>query len=319
MPARLRILVLGSSGQIGRAAASALAGAHDVVAGQRSAAARGADWPMVQVDLLDHDALRRTVAEVGPQLVVNAAALTDVEAAEREPAPVWAVNAVAPGVLAEACRASGAALVHLSTDYVFDGSGTRPWTEDDRPAPLCEYGAAKWAGEQAIAAAGAKALVLRTSWVYAPGGRHFVGRVLDRAAAARRLEVVADQIGAPTPAAVVAEVIRAVADRLAAGQPVPLAAPAARLHLACGGETSRHAFAAEIVRRATAAGVLSHAVEVVPIATPSGPDLPRRPLNSRLDCRRLEAALGLALPAWDAAFAAAWPGVLAAWRSQTGR
>jgi dTDP-4-dehydrorhamnose reductase len=286
----LRLLLLGPDGQVGWELRRALAPVAEVIAAGRA----GRD--AVAGDLEQIEALRGTVRAVRPDLIVNAAAYTGVDAAEDEPGRARLVNATAPGALAEEAARLGIWLVHYSTDYVFDGSGTTFREEDAATGPLNVYGQTKLEGEQLIRDSGCNHLVLRTSWVYANRGRNFLRTMLRLAAERDRLAVVDDQHGAPTGAALIGDVtahaIRALLrDRELGGT----------YHLAASGVTSWHGYARHAIQLARAAG---HAVRVADDAITACPaaefPLPaRRPHNSRLSTRKLRDAFGLTLPPWQ--------------------
>ena len=288
----MRVLLFGANGQVGHELRRALAPLGEVICATRSGtladgtACQAADFDAPQT-------LAPLVAELAPDVVVNAAAYTAVDRAESEREAAFRANAQAPGELAGACARSGALLVHYSTDYVFDGLGTRPYREDDPTAPLGVYGASKLAGEQAVAGSGARHLVLRTAWVYASHGHNFMRTMLRLARERDELRVVADQVGTPTPAALIADVTA----RIVAG---PFDSSGIR-HLTAGGETSWHGFASAIVARALALGLIARAPQVLPITTADYPTPAPRPAYSRLDCARLEEELGVALPDWKQA------------------
>lgn len=285
----MSILLLGRDGQVGWQLQRSLA-PH----GPLTALARG------DCDLADLDALRSAVRRVAPQVIVNAAAYTAVDKAESEPDLARRINAEVPGLLAAEAARSGALLVHYSTDYVFDGEKEGPYREDDPTGPASVYGRTKREGEEAIAAAGAQALIFRTSWVFGARGGNFVKTILRLARERDSLNVVADQTGSPTPAALIATVSGLA---LAAVRGGGLLAPGeARLyHLAAAAPVSWHAFAQRIVALASAQGfVLKLAPEAIrAITTAEYPTPARRPRNSRLDCGRLEADLGLLMPHWQ--------------------
>ena len=282
----MKILLLGKNGQLGWELQRALAPLGELVALDRRDGG----------DLADSEALRATLRRTAPDVIVNAAAYTAVDKAESEPEAARQINALATGVLAQEAKALGALLVHYSTDYVFDGAG-QDWRFEDAPTgPLSVYGRTKLEGEQLIAAAGADALVLRTSWVYAARGGNFAKTMLRLASERDQLKVVADQIGAPTGADLLADVsahmIRAaLKDRALCGT----------YHAVASGETSWHAYARHVLTRARDKGV---ALKVQPEqveALPSSayPTPAPRPLNSRLDNHKLQDRFGLVLPHWQ--------------------
>jgi dTDP-4-dehydrorhamnose reductase len=281
----MKILLFGMSGQVGWELQRSLAPLGELVALDRAST----PW---RGDLADPDAIRDTVRGVRPDVVVNAAAYTAVDRAESEPELCRTVNARAPQAMAEEAARLGAWLVHYSTDYVFDGSGTRPWQEDDAIAPVNTYGAAKAEGERAIAACGVRHLLFRTSWVYAARGANFIATMLRLGQERERLTVVDDQYGAPTGAELIADVtahaIRSVQREPALG---------GTYHLAAAGETTWCDYARHVFEAARLNGVAVKAqVEGIPSA--AYPTPARRPHNSRLDCRKLEQAFGLQLPDW---------------------
>ena len=284
----MRILLFGKRGQVGWELQRSLAPLGTIVALDREG-----DGQLCG-DFTKLDGLAACVRAVAPDVIVNAAAHTAVDKAEAEPALARTLNALAPGVLAEEASRLGAWLVHYSTDYVFDGSGERPWQENDATAPLSVYGQSKLAGEQAVAACG-KHLIFRTSWVYAARGNNFARTMLRLAGERDRLQVIADQIGAPTGAELLADVT-AQALRSVRRQPQL----AGLYNLAAAGETSWHGYARHVVDFARQAGesirVAPSAIEAVPS---SAYPLPApRPLNSRLDTRKLQTAFDLCLPDW---------------------
>ena len=286
----MKILLFGSSGQVGWELLRSLAPLGELVALNSHSREHPADFSRPE-------ALAQTVRAVAPDVIVNAAAHTAVDKAESEPALAHAINAEAPGVLAREAAASGAWLVHYSTDYVFDGSGTRPWREDDSTGPLSVYGRTKLEGEQRVRASGCRHLILRTSWVYAARGGNFARTMLRLAAERERLTVIDDQVGAPTGADLLADVT-AHAIRSAARAPEL----SGTYHAAAAGDTSWHGYARLVIEWARAEG---RAIKVAPEAIVPVPSsaylLPaRRPLNSRLDTRRLQQTFGLTMPPWQA-------------------
>lgn len=285
----MKILLLGKDGQLGWELQRALAPLGELVA-----AGRRGDGPVA--DFAQPESLAALVRAVQPDLIVNAAAHTAVDRAEAEPDLARALNADAPGVLAREAVALGATLVHYSTDYVFDGSGHAPRDEDAPTAPLSVYGRTKLAGEQQVQASGCRHLILRTSWVYAARGGNFARTMLRLAAEREELRVIDDQVGAPTGAELIADVTAHAVRRL-------LHEPALSglYHLAAAGETSWHGYACHVIEWARERG---HPVRVTPeavrpIPTRDYPTPAARPLNSRLDTRRLRQAFGLHLPPWQ--------------------
>lgn len=287
----MKLLLLGKNGQVGWELQRALA-----PLGELTALDRHGDGGL-HGDLSRPDALRETVRRLRPDVIVNAAAYTAVDKAESEPDVARVLNAEAPAVLAQEAAASGAWLVHYSTDYVFDGSGSAPRDESAPAAPLSVYGQTKLEGERAIAASGCRHLVFRTSWVYAARGGNFAKTMLKLAAERDVLRIVADQIGAPTGADLIADV---TAHALRQAMQEPRAS--GLYHLAASGETSWHGYACHVIEWARARG---HAVKVAAAAVqaiPSNeyPTPARRPLNSRLSTRSLQETFSLALPDWQA-------------------
>ena len=285
----MTILLLGANGQVGHELRRSLALLSDVVATTRSGTLPDGGTCEV-ADFDQPDSLTALVDRISPVAVINAAAYTAVDKAEDDEAAAFRTNAEAPGVLAQSCASRGIPFVHYSTDYVFDGRGTRPYREDDAVDPLGVYGASKRAGEDAVRAAGGVHLILRTAWVYGLHGHNFLRTMLRVGAERDELRVVADQIGTPTPASLIADVTTAL-----------LRAPDAAsgtFHLTPRGETSWHGFADAIFDEALALGLMSRAPRVVPIATADYPTRAQRPAYSRLDIGKLEQRLGCALPQW---------------------
>ncbi len=285
----MSILLLGKDGQVGWHLQRALAPLGEVVACGRA-----------QCDIADPEQLRALVAELRPSVIVNATAYTAVDRAESDADAAYAVNARGPGVLAEAAAACGALLVHYSTDYVFDGSKAGAWVETDKPAPQGVYGQSKLAGETAIQQSACKSLIFRTSWVFGEHGGNFVKTILRLARERDALGIVADQVGSPTPAALIADVTTAALLRLDGGR--HLATGEHRLyHLAAANPVSWHVFACRIVELALARGesLRVDAAAIRAIGTADYPTPARRPANSRLDCSRLEKDFGLRMPDWE--------------------
>ena len=286
----MKALLLGANGQVGQELLRALAPLGQVVATTRSGVLPNGKACEV-ADFNQPDSLAVLLQRIRPDVVVNAAAYTAVDRAEEDQEAAWRANADSPGVLARWCAQEKVPLVHYSTDYVFDGQGQRPYREDDVTAPLGVYGASKLAGEEAIRAAGGRHLIFRTAWVYASHGQNFLRTMLRVGAEREELKVVADQIGTPTPAALIADVTAQ-----AIQHPAELSGT---WHLTANGETSWHGFAAAIFAGAQARGLIARAPKVLPITTSEYPTKAKRPAYSRLDTGRLQADLGIVLPDWQ--------------------
>jgi dTDP-4-dehydrorhamnose reductase len=293
----MKILLTGSNGQVGWELRRTLACLGEVVAVDSSV-----------LDLSDAAAIRRVVREVAPRVIVNPAAHTAVDKAESETDRAWAINATAPGLLAEEADKLGALLVHYSTDYVFDGGGlsgnTRPWQEDDPTGPLNVYGASKLAGEQAIQAACQRHLIFRTSWVYGARGANFLltMRRLMRGGASERpeLKIVADQIGAPTWSRMLAEATALIlSQQFSPARGADRPQPWGVYHMTNAGETSWHGFAQAI----QALDAPEKPARLLPIPSSDYPTPAKRPLNSRLDNDKLARVFGVRLPDWRSSLA----------------
>ena len=288
-----RLLVVGANGQVGRELRRSLATLGEVVGATRDGKLDTGE-PCLSVDLSDPSALAALVADTAPSVVVNAAAYTAVDKAESDREQAFAVNGEAPGALARACAAAGIPFVHYSTDYVFDGQGARPYREDDPTAPLGVYGAGKLAGEDAVRASSARHFIFRTAWVYGAHGHNFLRTMLRVGAERDELRVVADQVGSPTPAALIADATAIVLSQVLSGGE----RPGGTWHLVASGETSWHGFAEAIFDEAAAAGLLARVPTVVPITTADYPTPARRPAYSRLDTSRFQRDFGIDLPDW---------------------
>ncbi len=284
----MKILLLGKNGQVGWELQRSLSVLGELVALDRHSDPCG--------DLGQPERLAQTVRALRPDVIVNAAAHTAVDKAESEVDLARTLNATAPAALAQAAAETGAWLVHYSTDYVFDGSGTRPWQEGDATGPLGVYGQTKREGERAIAASGCRHLIFRTSWVYAPRGGNFAKTMLRLAQERERLTVIDDQRGAPTGADLIADVT-AHAIRTVVQKPEF----SGLYHLVAGGETSWHGYASHAIARARALRpeLAWQVGEIAPVPTSAFPTPAKRPLNSRLDTRKLQQAFGLTLPHWQ--------------------
>ncbi len=299
----MRLLLLGANGQVGHALRRELAPLGEVVCTTRSGALP--DGGSCEVADFDRpDMLPGLVERLSPDVVVNAAAYTAVDRAEEEREAAFRANAEAPGALAAACARRGALFVHYSTDYVFDGSGTRPRREDDPTAPLGVYGASKLAGEDAVRGSGARHMIFRTAWVYGAHGHNFMRTMLRLGAERDELRVVADQIGTPTPARLIAA---ATADALSTRPDA-----SGLWHLTANGGTSWHGFAEAIFAGAVERGLLARAPRVLPITTGEYPTPARRPAYSRLDTARFQADFATTLPQWSDALDAVLDGMMPA-------
>jgi dTDP-4-dehydrorhamnose reductase len=285
----MQILLFGKGGQVGWELQRSLASLGELIALDLDSRQQCGDFTR-----LDH--IAQTVRDIAPDVIVNAAAYTAVDKAESEPELVRTINALAPGILAREARKLGSWLIHYSTDYVFDGSGGKPWVETDPTGPLNVYGSTKLEGEEAIRASGCHHLIFRTSWVYAARGGNFARTMLRLAQERERLTVVDDQIGAPTGADLLADVT-AHAIRTALQQPEL----SGLYHLVTGGETSWHGYACFVLNLARQAGIeLKVAAEnVIPVPTSAFPLPARRPLNSRLNASKLQTAFDVHLPLWQ--------------------
>ena len=287
-----RILLTGANGQVGWELRRTLSSLGDVIALDSKA-----------MNLADADAVRRTVREIAPAIIVNPAAYTAVDKAENDAGLAHAVNAVAPGILAEQAVALGALLVHYSTDYVFDGSGTTPRREDDACGPLNVYGATKLEGERAIQATGCRHLVFRTSWVYGARGSNFLLTMRRLMRERPELKIVADQIGAPTWCRDLAEATAHVLSQvLSPASGFEESAPWGIYHMANAGETSWHGFA-QAIQALDEFDETCAPAHLLPIPGSDYPTPAKRPLNSRLNCDQLERTFGLRLQDWRAALA----------------
>lgn len=277
----MRILLTGSNGQVGWELRRTLSTLGTVIAPSSQ-----------ELNLADPDTIRRIVRQASPQLIVNPAAYTAVDKAESETAQALAVNGTAPGILAEEAKRLNAALIHYSTDYVFDGSLTRPYSETDAPNPLNSYGRSKLAGEQAIAASGCAHLIFRTSWVYGARGRNFLLTMQKLMAERDTLNIVADQIGAPTWSRSIAEASAQILAqlRMDAGRIADLSGI---YNMTCAGQTSWHGFAQAIAR------LTSSPCQLNAIPTSAYPTPAQRPHNSVLAQEKLNLTFGLHMPAWD--------------------
>ena len=277
----MKLLLTGRDGQVGHELLRTLAPLGEIIACSRA-----------EMDLSQPQSLRQKVRSIEPDWIVNAAAYTAVDQAEKEEALATAINDEAPGVLAEEAKKLDAGFVHFSTDYVFDGSKSSPYVETDAPNPLGAYGRSKLAGEKTVQSIGGRAWIFRTSWVYAPRGKNFLLTILRLANERPSLRVVADQFGAPTTAALIAESTAKVIDQQI-GKPLP----SGLYHLTASGRTTWHGFAEAIVKNGAARGLCGD-IPVDPITTAEYPLPAKRPANSVMDQSQLAAALGERFPDW---------------------
>lgn len=281
----MKILLFGKNGQVGWELQRSLAPLGEVIA----LGSTDANFSHLQN-------LQRTIRAIAPDVIVNAAAYTAVDQAQSEPDLCRAVNALAPAVLAQEARRLDAWLVHYSSDYVFSGAGTTPWRETDSPAPLNVYGQAKLQGDQAIQASGCQHLIFRTSWVYGLHGNNFVKTILRLAQERDQLQVINDQVGAPTGAELIADI-----SAKAIGQALRNKAVSGLYHLAPSGDTSWHAYAKLVIEHARQAGVDIKVAEPAIASVPSSAfaTLVTRPKNSRLNTDKLQKTFGFAMPDWQ--------------------
>lgn len=288
----VKILLLGKGGQVGWELQRSLAPLGEVIA---------LDFDSTDYcgDFTNLPGLVATVRAIAPDFIVNAGAHTAVDKAEAQPELVRTINALAPGALANVAKEVGAWLVHYSTDYVFDGSGDKPWLETDVPAPLSVYGRTKLEGEQLISASGCKHLIFRTSWVYAARGGNFAKTMLKLAQERDVLKVINDQTGAPTGAELLADVtahaLRQGVEKLALGYDL-----SGLYHVAAGGETTWFDYANHVLSHAKQAqeAIKMVATSVLPVPTSAFQTAAKRPLNSRLNTNKIQSTFGLTLPHW---------------------
>lgn len=282
----MRILITGVTGQVGSALLPRLSAFGAVIAADRQV-----------IDLSRPGDIGARLDEVAPDVIVNPAAYTAVDKAEDDREAAFLVNESAPRAMARWAADANIPLIHFSTDYVFDGSGTTPWKETDTPSPLSVYGASKLAGELAIQEVGGPHLIARTSWVYAPSGANFFRTIMRLAREREELRIVADQHGAPTSAAIISDTIAAMfADRRGLSDVVARAG--GLLHLTASGSTNWHGFASAIVDGLRSRGMTLKADKITPIATSDYPVKAQRPLNSRLDLAKLSRVMARPTPHW---------------------
>ncbi|MEN5390639.1 dTDP-4-dehydrorhamnose reductase [[Pseudomonas] hibiscicola] len=286
----MTVLVFGGNGQVGQELLRALAPLGKVVATTRSGTLPDGS-ACETADFGQPESLPALLDRLQPSVVVNAAAYTAVDRAEQDVEAAFAANAQAPGMIARWCEAHGVPFVHYSTDYVFDGQGTAPYREDEPTAPLGVYGTSKRDGEDAVRAAGGRHLIFRTAWVYASHGANFLRTMLRVGAERDQLRVVADQVGTPTPAALIADVTAQ-----ALRHPGQLSGT---WHLTASGQTSWHGFAEAIFAEALVTGVLAKVPAVEAIPSSEYPTPAKRPAWSVLDNRKLQQDFSIVLPSWQ--------------------
>lgn len=287
----MRVLLTGTGGQVGGALLPILGQSHELLAP-----------PRAEFDLSKPDTLGPMLDRLNPELIINPAAYTAVDRAEDEFELALRVNAEAPSVLGQWAARRDVPFVHFSTDYVFDGSGAKPWHEEDSCNPLSNYGRSKWEGEKAILSSGAPHLIIRTSWVYAARGTNFLCTISRLACEREELRIVADQFGCPTSASSIAEAVSTIISRKPSSTIAQdFAAAEGMVHLSNTGVTSWHGFAKAIVDGLRAKRVPVKATSIHAISSKDFPAKAVRPANSRLDLSRLERAFGLVTPPWQQA------------------
>jgi dTDP-4-dehydrorhamnose reductase len=286
----LKILFTGRQGQVGWELEQRLKGLGEIVAFDRAT-----------LDLSQPEQIRDCVNRVQPNLVINAAAYTAVDQAESEQELAEAVNSIAPGILAQAAKDHNAAMIHFSTDYVFDGNKSSPYDEDDACNPMGVYGKTKWQGEQNILATGIPCIILRTSWVYGTRGKNFLKTILRLANEKEEIRIVNDQIGAPTWCGTLAqkttEILQSLVRQPSASETLIPAEVSGVYHLTCGGQTSWFGFAEAILHNSAS----TKTPKLIPITTEEYPTPARRPLNSVLSNQKLERVMGIRQAHWETA------------------
>jgi dTDP-4-dehydrorhamnose reductase len=283
----MQILLAGRDGQVGGALLPLLETFGSIAAPSQA-----------EFDFSKPDTLLNVLDKLRPNLIVNAAAFTAVDRAEDERELCFLINAQSPGIIARWAAHHQIPLIHFSTDYVFDGTGNRPWREDSRTGPLSVYGASKLAGDVAILAAGGPCLIARTSWVYSHKGTNFLRTITKFAKERKELRVVADQFGAPTTARAIANAIVQILERAPLGLGALFAQHGGVVNVVCAGETTWHGFTEAIVRGLKSRGVELEVERVVPITTGEFAVKAKRPANSRLDTARLKEVFGVQMPLW---------------------
>ncbi|GAB1715480.1 MAG: dTDP-4-dehydrorhamnose reductase [Nitrobacter sp.] len=301
----MRILLTGTNGQVGGALRPLLEKGGTVIAPSRN-----------EFDLSKPETLAGALDAFKPDLIINPAAYTAVDRAEDECELAFVVNARAPEAIATWSSRHRVPLLHFSTDYVFDGSGNRPWREDSATGPLSVYGASKLAGDLAIQAAGGPHLIVRTCWVYSASGTNFLRTIARLAGEREELRIVADQIGAPTTASAIADAVTGVVWSNASNLEEAFTRKGGVVNLACAGETSWHGFASAIVAGLRSRGMRLAVKTITPIAAADFPTRAERPANSRLDLSRLRDLLGVTTPAWQRALLSELDSLVAMQREQ---
>jgi dTDP-4-dehydrorhamnose reductase len=288
----MRVLLTGTAGQVGGALLPLLQGRGEVLTPSLS-----------EFDLAKPDALENELDQLRPDLIINPAAYTAVDRAEDEAELVFNINAKAPAAISRWASLHNVPLVHFSTDYVFNGEGNKPWREDSPTAPLSVYGASKLAGDNAIKAANGPHLIVRTSWVYDSKGANFLKTMARLAADRKELKIVADQIGSPTSARVIADAVATILSPDLNDVSARFSRDGGIVNVVCAGETSWHGFAMAIVAGLKSRGANLQVEKIEPIGTKDFPTKAKRPGNSRLDLSRLRDVFGIVTPSWSDALA----------------
>ncbi|MDI3470578.1 MAG: dTDP-4-dehydrorhamnose reductase [Pseudolabrys sp.] len=288
----MRVLIMGVTGQVGAALAPLFKDFAEVVPAPRAV-----------LDLSDAASIPARLDALAPELIVNPAAYTAVDNAETDRDVAFAINAAAPGVIAAWAAGHRVPLIHFSTDYVFDGSGNRPWREDDATGPLNVYGESKLAGEHAVRHSGASALIVRTSWVYSAGGKNFLRTMVNLMREKPELRIVDDQTGAPTSAHQIASAVAAIVHSHVDDLPRAFAASKGAVHLVASGITTWHGFAEAILTGLQERGMPAATCSIARVASKDYPVKAQRPLNSRLDLSRLRDVFGIVPEPWETALA----------------
>jgi dTDP-4-dehydrorhamnose reductase len=289
MITRPRILIVGSAGQVGLELQRSFADVGEIFERDRD-----------KVDIAQPEEIRAMVRSIAPDIILNAAAYTAVDRAESDPETANAINAIAPGILAEEALHRNALLVHYSTDYVFDGTKKTPWLETDSPNPLSAYGASKLAGDQAIQQVGGRVLIFRTSWVYGPHGNNFLVTMLRLGRERDQIKIVDDQIGAPTTSCELADATRSIVASVLNGKHGPVANWSGLYNMTCSGAVSWCEFARAIFARASFS-LNGRRPEVIAIPTREYPMPATRPQYSVLSNEKLQNKFGVGLRSWESA------------------